>query len=278
MALGYFPGLAGQFVDAVAVLLLLASLRRAGNPLVRLTLLTGALIAAFLVYTQSIANFGLLIAGLLLVEALRKSPGGRTGAVRLAAAGTIALLASAGAFYWRYVPVFENVAANRPQPESRVLDRLEELREQAPAGDEPVPDDVNDPYAGSTFNPLRGLARLASRLWRFNGPFVILIAVGGWLLLRQSDRRTQNILLAWGSVAMWISLLAAGLPSPNGFQHLKDLEFVGPLVALAMGVGTIRLSNRRPGVAVGLAAAWLAFAGVAFRTEWTERISKLAGL
>jgi hypothetical protein len=77
---------------------------------------------------------------------------------------------------------------------------------------------------------------------------------------------------------MWISLLAAGLPSPNGFQHLKDLEFVGPLVALAMGVGTIRLSNRRPGVAVGLAAAWLAFAGVAFRTEWTERISKLAGL
>jgi hypothetical protein len=278
MALGYFPGLAGQFADAVAVLLLLASLRRPESP-IRTAWLAVALLAAFLVYTQSIANFGLLIAGLLAIEAARKSPGGRTGAVRVAMAGGIALLASAGAFYWRYAPVFENAASHRPQPESRVLDRLEALRDKLPAGDEaPDADDLNDPYAGSTVNPVRGLARLGSRLWRFNGPFIILIAVGGWLLLRQSDRPTQNIILAWSAVAMWISLLAAGLPSPNGFQHLKDLEFVSPLVALAMGVGIVRLANRQPAAAIGLTAAWMAFVAMAFKAEWTERILKLTGL
>ena len=279
MALGYFPGLAGQFFDAGAVLFLLAALRRAGRPLIATAWLTGILVVAFLVYTQSIANFGLLIAGLLLVELARQSEGARTAALRVAVAGTLALAASAGAFYWRYLPVVENVRGHRPQPESRVLDRLEQLREKQPADTElPEADDLNDPYAGSTLNPLRGLARLGSRLWRFEGPFVLLLALGGLLLLRQSDRPTQNVILAWSGVAIWVSVLAAGLPSPNGFQHLKDLEFVTPLASLAMGVGTVRLWNRHPAAAVALVGAWIAFASRAFATEWTERLLKLAGL
>ncbi len=279
MALGYFPGLAGQFGDAVAVLFLLTALRHARNPLISVAWLAGALVSAFLVYTQSIANFGLLIAGLLLVELARQSQGGRARALRVAVAATVALVVSAGVFYFRYVPVFENVQKHRPQPESRILDRLEQLREKRPAETEtPDADDLNDPYAGSTLNPVRGLARLGSRLWRFNGPFVLLLAIGGSLMLRQSDRPTQNVLLAWGGVAVWISLLAAGLPSPNSFQHLKDLEFVTPLAALAMGLGAVRLWNRSPAAAVALAGAWIAFAGSAFAGEWTERVLKLAGL
>lgn len=279
MALGYFPGLAGQFVDAVAVLFLLGALRRSRAPLIPAAWLAGVLLVAFLVYTQSIANFGLLIAGLLLVEAARQSPGGRAGARRVALAATLALVASGAAFYSRYVPVFENVRSHRPQPESRILGRLEELRAKMPPNREVrEPDDLNDPYAGSTLNPLRGLARLASRLWRFNGPFVLLLAMGGWLLLRQSERRTQNVIVVWSGVAVWISLLAAGLPSPNSFQHLKDLEFVSPLVALAMGTGTVRLWTWRPAAAVGLAGAWLVFAATAFADEWTERLLRLAGL
>ena len=249
MALGYFPGIAGQFFDAGAAMILLGALRRSGRPVVATAWLTGVLVVAFLVYTQSIANFGLLIAGLLLIELTRRSEGGRAAALRVAMAGAVALIVSAGAFYWRYLPVIENVRAHQPQPESRVLDRLQQLREKPPVDTEiPEADDLNDPYAGSFLNPLRGLARLGSRLWRFDGPFVLLLATGGLLLLRQSDRGTQNLILAWSGVAIWISVLAAGLPSPNGFQHLKDLEFVTPLASLAMGVGTVRLwSRRRPG-------------------------------
>jgi len=75
-----------------------------------------------------------------------------------------------------------------------------------------------------------------------------------------------------------VRLKSAGLPSPNGFQHLKDLEFVTPLVALAMGVGTVRLWSRRPVAAVALVSAWIVFAGAAFAVEWTDRLLKLADL
>lgn len=277
MALGYFPGLAGQLVDSVAVLLLLASLGRGDRPLGRAAWLTVALLAGFLVYTQSIANFGLLMAGLLLLELAHRGEGGRAAALRVALAGLLALAASIGSFYWRYLPVLQNVESRRPQPEATVLERLEQLRQRVPDETQtPEADDLNDPYAGSTLNPLRGIARLASRLWRFTGPFVMLIAAGGWLLLRQSSPGVQNLILAWSGVAVWISLLAAGLPSPNGFQHLKDLEFVTPLAALAMGVGTARVWRWRPAAAVALGLAWIAFSGVAFLDEWTGRLLGLA--
>jgi hypothetical protein len=175
--------------------------------------------------------------------------------------------------------VFANIENHRPQPEAKVLDRLEQLRQRLPGEVQtPEADDLNDPFAGPTLNPLRGLARLASRLWRFTGPFVLLIGAGGWLLLRQSNPGIQNAVLAWSGVAVWISLLAAGLPSPNGFQHLKDLEFVIPLASLAMGIGTLRAWRWRPAAAVALVIAWMAFAGVAFFDEWTQRLLALSGL
>ena len=279
MALGYFPGLAGELVDAVAVLLMIRLLRAPNHPIRRFGLLALALLTAFLVYTQSIANFGLLVAGLLCVELVRRSPGGGRAASRVAVAAALALSASAGVFYWRYVPVMRQVANHQPMAESVVLDRLDQLRRNAPAHrDTAEAVDLNDPYAGSTVNPARGLARLGSRIWRFNGPFAFAIVLGGWLLWRQSDRVAQNLILAWSAVSLWISLLAAGLPSPNGFRHLKDLEFIWPLAALGLGVLTRHLWDRRPALGAVLAGTWMIFAMRAFWVELRDRLMPLVGL
>lgn len=273
MALGYFPGLAGQFADGIALLLFVDLVRASRWHWRQMTSLTAALVAAFLVYTQSIANFGLLIAGVLFLELMRPSPGGRKASLRAAVAGGLALIAATGLFYFRYAPVFENAAQHRPQPESHVLDRLEELRATPGADREIVEaDDLNDPWSGTTLNPARGVGRLASRLWRFNGPFVFAVVIGGWMLLRRSDPLVRNLLLSWGGVSLWISLLAAGLPSPNGFQHLKDLEFVSPLIALGVGVLTLRLWEWRPVAGGLLASAWAVYAGTALAEEWNARL------
>lgn len=276
MALGYFPAVIGQSVDVLGFLLLLAALRSPRGALRPYLGLAIALLAAFLTYTQSIANFGLLIAGLILLEFVRSSdPEGRSRVMRLALAGGIALAASGGAFYYRYLPVLKNLNAHRVQPESQILDRLDQAR-ASNAGETPDPDDAPDAYTGPTFSPLRGLGRLVARLWIFNGPFVVPLVLGGWMLWRVSTRPTQNVLMAWGGVALWISLLAAGLPSPNGFQHLKDLEFTTPVAALAMAELTRRLWDWRPLAALSLAGSWAVFSAAAFAGELANRLLPLA--
>jgi hypothetical protein len=67
MALGYFPGLCGQLADAVTMLLILRVLGRSAPLRAQVGWLVASLLAAFLVYTQSIANFGLLVGALLIV-------------------------------------------------------------------------------------------------------------------------------------------------------------------------------------------------------------------
>ena len=272
MALGYFPGIAGQFVDAVTVLLFVNALGARRGNVKALLAVSVSMTGAFLVYTQSVANFGLLIAGLLTLETVRPSLGGRPAALRIALAGALALSASVGCFYFRYFPVFENAASHQPQPEARVLDRLEQLRKNASLDSAVADEDVNDPWSGPTLNPARGVGRLGSRLWRFNGPFVLAILAGLWLLLSRASAATRNLLLAWSAVSVWISVLAAGLPSPNGFQHLKDLEFVAPLLAVSTGILTARLMQWRPAAAALLASAWILYSGVAFAQEWSARL------
>jgi hypothetical protein len=277
MALGYFPGLAGQLADAAALLSVLVSVRRGNGKLGRIALPVISLLISFLVYTQAIANFALLFAALLTAEWVRPSGVGRWAIARTTLAAAIALLVSLGIFYARYLPVLDNIAAHRPQPEARVLERLEEIRERAVEREPPEADDLNDPYAGATLNPIRGLERLGSRLWRFNGPFVGLLALGGWLLLKQANPSIRNVVVAMCTVPVGISVLAAGLPSPNGFQHLKDLEFVSPLLGLAMAVGLSRARLKSPLLSGVIAAAWIVFAGAAFWGEWSDRLLELAG-
>ena len=278
LALGYFPGVIGQLLDALALLAAVVLLSDRTRSFRHASLLGCLFLGAFLVYTQSIANFGLLIGTLLVLELTRRTSQA-SGAVRVGAAALLALAVSVGLFYSRYATVMENVANRQPQPEARVLDRLEQIRQNALAS-QPLAegDDENDPYAGATLNPLRGVARLGSWLWRFNGPFALAIAAGLWLLWRRADPPGRNLILAWGSVCLWISVLAAGLPSPNGFQHLKDLEFVSPLLALGLALLTVRLREARPGLNWAFAALWLAFALRAFLREFRDRLLPLAGL
>lgn len=278
MALGYFPGVIGQCLDALALLLAIRLLRAARASVRDSAAVLVALLLGFLVYTQSIANFGLFIATLLLAELLRRTASARA-TLYLALAAAMALGGAVGAFYWRYVPVMENVASGQPQPESRVLDRLDQLRRQALANQDAVEtEDLNDPYAGTTVSPFRGAQRLASRVWRFHGPFSFAILLGLGMLWRRSERPTRNLLLAWGSVCVWISVLAAGLPSPNTFQHLKDLEFVAPLFALAMGALSVEIWARSRVAAVALGGTWAIYALSSFAAEWSARLLPLAGL
>jgi hypothetical protein len=278
MALGYFPGVAGQLADAIGLLLVCRFMRSSGSGGRQMLLAGAALVTAFLIYTQSIANFGLLTVGVLATEVIRPRPGGRKKAGQISILAALALAAAGGAFYWRYLPVLENVVRQQPQPEARVLDRLDAVRRANPILDEPTDDNpLDDPFAGPNLDPGRGLARLAARLWRFNGPFAIAIVIGCWLLWRQGDPIARNLIVAWGGVCLWISLLAAGLPSPNGFQHLKDLEFVSPLLALALGVLFKRLFDSRPVIGIAFAASWLVFAGQAFAREVADRLTDLAG-
>ncbi len=273
MALGYFPGLAGQLADAVAVLLMVRFVRGPAPTLSRAGPVALALLAAFLTYTQSIANFGLMVCALLVIELLRRSPNGGRTAVWFALIAAVSLSLSVVAFYSRYVPVLENVVSHRPQPESSVLDRLDHLRRNQMVRSEGAEgENANDPYAGTTVNPGRGLARLAARIWRFNGPFGVAVLIGLGLLWRLSDARTRNALFAWLSVCVSISLLAAGLPSPNSFQHLKDLEFVTPLFSLALGIFAKRLWDRNPLFAALFAGAWLIFAINWYSIELAERL------
>jgi hypothetical protein len=274
MALGYFPGLAGQFVDAMVLLLIARFVRTPPPSLSQAGLVTVALAIAFLTYTQSIANFGLMIGALVFVEFVRRRPSGAKTALSLALAGTIALSASVALFYSRYAPVLENVLNQKPQPESTVLDRLDQLRRNpaTTADTTSEAEDVEDQYRGRTVNPIRALARLLTRVWRFNGPFLVAVAMGLVLLWRQSDLKTQNTLFAWFSVCVWISLLAAGLPSPNPFQHLKDLEFVTPLLSLALGLLCKRLWDRRPLFGAAFAGAWFVFAIGWYWVELADRM------
>ena len=90
MALGYFPGVIGQFVDALALLVVVRCVSDSTHWRRRIWVLIGVLLTAFLVYTQSIANFGLLIASLLALELVRRSTAA-VGAIRVGAAAFIAL-------------------------------------------------------------------------------------------------------------------------------------------------------------------------------------------
>ena len=277
-ALGYFPGVIGQFVDACVIVLALRLYRHPQSPSLPRAAAVGIGAAfAFLVYAQSIANFGLLFVSVLLILALARSrQAGRLG-LALGAALAFSLALSIMLFYAGYLPVFSNVVAGQPQPEARVLDRLDDLRRAAGANSPGDRDEGNDPYSGASVNPLRGLARLAARIWRFNGPFGLLAMVGAVALVLRTDRPLRDLAAAWLLVPVWISVLAAGLPGPNAFQHLKDLEFATPLLCLGLADVVQALWSRSRLAGGFLAGAWLVFGLSQLASEVLARLVPLVG-
>src|SRR5438874_5557448 len=158
LSLAYFPAMVGHAVDAIVILYLLARLQELHRPRVVLTL--GALIAlALLTYTQSLLNFAVLLPLFLVMLIARdRSAETRRRAMGLVIAGALGALLSLVAFYGRYVPTFIDMRRGVPMAEERIL--LEKPSTPVPA-DELAPQEPDDPFAGPTVNPWRGVRKAA---------------------------------------------------------------------------------------------------------------------
>jgi len=257
LSLAYFPAMVGHAVDAIVILYLLARLQELNRPRVVLTL--GALIAlALLTYTQSLLNLAVLLPLFLVVLIARdRSAETRRRALGLVIAGALGAVLSLVVFYGRYVPTFIDMQRGVPMAEERIL--LEKPSTPVPA-DELAPQEPDDPFAGPTVNPWRGVRKAAWRLYVFYGGFALAVLAGLVLVWRaQASWPQAAFVLAWAATYLVLNLLSAGLPGPNLVRYNKDLEIVAPLFCLALaGVGQWLWARSR-WLAVLYAASYGAF-------------------
>jgi len=257
LSLAYFPAMAGHAVDAIVILYLLARWRELDRPRVVLTL--AALIAlALLTYTQSLLNFAVLLPLFVAVLLARDhSAETRRRAMGLVVAGALGAVLSLVVFYGRYVPTFFDMQRGVPMPEERIL--LEKPRTPVPE-EELAPQEPDDPYAGPTFDPGRGLRKAAWRLYVFYGPFALAVIVGLVLTWRaQASSPQAAFILAWALSYLVLNLLSGGLPGPNLVRYNKDLEIVAPLFCLALASVGEWLWARSRWIALIYAGAFGAF-------------------
>jgi hypothetical protein len=257
LSLAYFPALVGHAVDAVVILYLLARMRELARPRVVLTL--AALIAlALLTYTQSLLNFAVLMP-LFLVVLLARDQAAETRrcAAGLVVAGALGAVLSLVVFYGRYVPTFIDMQRGVPMPEERIL--LEKPSTPVPA-EELAPQEPDDPFAGPTINPWRGVRKAAWRLYVFYALFAFAVVAGLVLVGRaQASWPYAAFVLAWSLTYLVLNLLSAGLPGPNLVRYNKDLEIVAPLFCLALATVGEWLWIRSRWLAMTYAAAFGAF-------------------
>jgi hypothetical protein len=269
LSLAYFPAMVGHAVDAVVILYLLARLRDLDRPRVVFTL--GALIAlALLTYTQSLLNFAVLMPLFLAVllardhsrETLRRAAG-------LVVAGALGAVLSLVVFYGRYVPTFVDMQRGVPMPEEHIL--LEKPSTPVPA-DELAPQEPDDPFAGPTVNPWRGVRKAAWRLYVFYGGFALAVVAGLVLVWRaQGSWPYTAFVLAWAATYLVLNLLSAGLPGPNLVRYNKDLEVVAPLFCLALAAVGEWLWARSRWLAFFYAGSYGAFALIRALRYLTEK-------
>ena len=258
LSLAYFPALVGHAVDAVVILYLLSRLRELDRP--RVVVALAALIAAaLLTYTQSLLNFAVLMPLFLVVllardrsrETLRRAAG-------LVVAGALGAVLSLVVFYGRYVPTFLDMQRGIPMPEERIL--LEKPSTPVPA-DELAPQEPDDPFAGPTVNPWRGVRKAVWRLYVFYGVFAFAVAGGLVLVWRAQESWPYSaFVLAWAATYLALNLLSAGLPGPNLVRYNKDLEIVAPLFVLALACVGEWLWARSRWLAILYAGSYGAFA------------------
>jgi hypothetical protein len=258
LSLAYFPALVGHAVDAVVILYFLSRLRELDRP--RVVLALAALVAAaLLTYTQSLLNFAVLLPLFLVVLLARdRSSATLRHAAGLVVAGALGAVLSLVVFYGRYVPTFIDMQRGVPMPEERIL--LEKPSTPVPA-EELAPQEPDDPFAGPTVNPWRGVRKAAWRLYVFYGVFAFAVVAGLVLVWRaQESWPYAAFVLAWAATYLALNLLSAGLPGPNLVRYNKDLEIVAPLFVLALARVGEWLWARSRWLAIVYAGSYGAFA------------------
>jgi hypothetical protein len=144
-----------------------------------------------------------------------------------------------------------------------LLEKLERSPREEVAPEEP------DPFMGPDVDPLRGLRRAASRLYRTSGPFdpgygpfapVVVLGVG--LLVWRAEGTTRRLVAAWAVTYVLLNLAAGGLPGPNLVRYNKDLEVLAPLACVGLGSLTVGLWQRWRPLGLLLGAGYLLFGAV----------------
>jgi hypothetical protein len=176
----------------------------------------------------------------------------------LVVAGALGAVLSLAVFYGRYVPTFFDMQRGVPMPEERIL--LEKPRTPVPE-EELAPQEPDDPYAGPTLDPGRGLRKAAWRLYVFYGPFALAVIAGLVLTWRaQPSWPFAAFVLAWALTYLALNLFSGGLPGPNLVRYNKDLEIVAPLFCLALASVGEWLWVRSRWLALLYAGSFAAFA------------------
>jgi hypothetical protein len=267
LSLAYFPAMVGHAVDAIVILYVLSRLTALDRPRVIATL-AGLIALALLTYTQSLLNLAVLLPLFLVVWLWRdRSPRTRRCAAGLVIAGGLGALLSLAIFYGRYVPVFIDMQRGVPMAEERILHE----KPRSPVPDEELaPEPPDDPYAGPSFDALRGMRKAAWRLYVFYGLFAPVVVAGLVLVIRAQPPSERAFVSAWVLTYLALNFLSGSLPGPNLVRYNKDLEIVAPLFCLALASVGEWLWMRREWLAVIYAGAYGSFGiarGVRYLTE-----------
>jgi len=255
LSLAYFPAMVGHAMDMAVVLYLLAHLRALDRARVVATL-AGLVALALLTYTQSVLNFAVLLPLFLVTLLARdRSRDALRGAASVVIAGALGGVLSLAVFYGRYVPIFFDMQRGVPMAEEKIL--LE--RPATPVEPDVKPEEPDDPYAGPSVDPLRGLRKAAWRLYVFYGPFALAVVAGVALVWRAQSGPERAFVLAWALTYVALNLLSGGLPGPNLVRYNKDLEVVAPLFCLALASVGEWLWARGRWLALAYATAYGAF-------------------
>jgi hypothetical protein len=257
LGLAYFPALVGHAVDAVLILYLLSRLSSLDRWRARLVLMA-LVAAALLTYTQSLLNLAILLPLFLLLDVVRDgSPEGRRRQVGLVVAGAAGALLALGLFYGRYIPTFLDMQKGIAMPEEHIV--LEKFARQPVIPEETALEEPDDPFAGPTLDPVRGLRKAGWRLYVFYAWFAPVIAMGIVLLWRGLSGPAARFVAAWALTYVLLNLASGGLPGPNLVRYNKDLEIVAPLFCIALAVVGSWLWERSRLVAVALGGSYVVF-------------------
>jgi hypothetical protein len=154
-----------------------------------------------------------------------------------------------------------------PMPEERILFE----KPPSPPDPDAVPEPPDDPFAGPTLDPVRGLKKAAWRLYVFYGAFAPFVLAGLVLVTRSASPVHRRFVIAWALTYLILNLASGGLPGPNLVRYNKDLEVVAPLFLYALARVGEWLWERSRALAVLYATSYVAFGVLRAVQDLTDR-------